>query len=52
MNLVEVKGLDIEGLGIHRDLEGVGTKESPQRVGHVMGAGTYGSGAVFLELAS
>lgn len=30
----------------------IGTDPSPQRIGHVMGAGAYGSGAVFLELAA
>jgi len=30
----------------------IGTAPSPQRIGHVMGSGTYGSGAVFLELAA
>jgi len=32
--------------------EGIAIQPSPQRVGHVMGSGNYGSGAVFLELAS
>ena len=32
--------------------EGIGATVSPQRIGHVMGAGNYGSGAVFLELSS
>jgi len=31
--------------------EGVAIAASPQRIGHVMGSGNYGSGAVFLELA-
>jgi len=31
---------------------GIGATVSPQRVGHVMGSGAYGSGAVFLELAA
>jgi len=32
--------------------EVIGTTVSPQRVGHVMGSGNYGSGAVFLELSA
>jgi len=32
--------------------EGIAAAASPQRIGHVMGSGNYGSGAVFLELAS
>jgi len=31
---------------------GIGATVSPQRIGHVMGSGNYGSGAVFLELAA
>jgi len=31
--------------------ETIGVTVSPQRIGHVMGSGAYGSGAVFLELA-
>lgn len=32
--------------------EAIGVTVSPQRIGHVMGSGAYGSGAVFLELAA
>ncbi len=32
--------------------EVIGTTPSPQRIGHVMGSGNYGSGAVFLELSA
>jgi len=32
--------------------EVIGTTVSPQRIGHVMGSGAYGSGAVFLELSA
>lgn len=32
--------------------EGIAVQPSPQRIGHVMGSGNYGSGAVFLEISS
>ena len=32
--------------------EGVGAVASPQRIGHVLGSGNYGSGAVFLEISA
>ena len=31
---------------------GIGVTVSPQRIGHVMGSGNYGSGAVFLEISN